>query len=423
MEESHNLDSNAAQGEGEESRSPIEPKADGHDGDRQMFDKPNLQLRDPDPYAFANRIRKLILLASVMACLAVAPFIARMISYEIRRGQMQAEVEVATEALGDLAPKLSGFEQASRLVSQKMGPSVVSIYRPQTQPNRRGNEGQGSGFIVDSEGFIITNEHVVRGANQLIVQFNNGEIAEASVVGTDPQTDLALIKTSGVSLPEATWGDSEGLEPGDLVWALGSPFGLERSVTFGIVSAKARRSSSMGSRSTSAYQEYLQTDAAVNPGNSGGPLVNLAGEVIGVNTAIVGESYRGVSFAIPSNIAEEMYLELRENGFIDRGYLGIRPVKLPESKRRRLKLAINEGVHVQEVVRGGPAAQAGLLPGDVILSWNDEPAEDPTLLSRAIAGTDIGSTASMLVRREVNGRSIDQTISVKVQRKPKMMTR
>lgn len=179
----------------------------------------------------------------------------------------------------------------------------------------------------------------------------------------------------------------------------------------------------MGRRSTSAYQEYLQTDAAVNPGNSGGPLVNLRGEVIGVNTAIVGESYRGVSFAIPSSIAKEMYLELRENGFIDRGYLGILPDKLPESKRQRLKLAINEGVHVNEVVRGGPAARAGILPGDVILSWNDEPAEDPTLLSRAIASTDIGSTASMLVRREINGSSIDQTINVKVQRKPKRMTR
>ncbi len=419
MEESQNPNASELQDDASQPAASSEQAAE-----RQMFDKPNLQLRDPDPYAFANRIRKLILLASVMACLAVAPFIARMISYEIRRGQMQAEVEVATEALGELAPKLSGFEQASRLVSQKMGPSVVSIYRPyqqQSPASQKGNEGQGSGFIVDSEGFIITNEHVVRGASQLIVQFNNGEIVEAYVVGTDPQTDLALIKTNGVSLPAATWGDSDALEPGDLVWALGSPFGLERSVTFGIVSAKARRSASMAGRATSAYQEYLQTDAAVNPGNSGGPLVNLAGEVIGVNTAIVGESYRGVSFSIPSNIAQEMYLELRENGFIDRGYLGILPVKLPESKRRRLKLAINEGVHVKEVVRGGPAAQAGLLPGDVILSWNDEPAEDPTLLSRAIASTDIGSTASVLVRREVNGTSVDQTINVKVQRKPKVL--
>lgn len=407
----------------ERAASPVDSSAPV--ASKPMFDKPNLQLSDPDPYAFANRIRKLILLASVMAFLASIPFLSYMISYQIRRGQMEAEVEIATVALGDLAPSLSGFEQASRLVSQRVSPSVVSIYRPSTRrrhPKEMNDkshaEGQGSGFIVDSAGYILTNEHVVRGVSEVIVQFNDGENAIGKVIGTDWQTDLALIKTEGVKLPQATWGNSDKLEPGNLVWALGSPFGLERSITFGIVSAKARRSTAMRTinNSQSAYQEYLQTDAAVNPGNSGGPLVNLAGEVIGVNTAIVGDAYQGVSFAIPSNIAQEMYLKLREKGFVERGYLGISPVKPKEWQRKRLQLSLNQGVYVQSVMPNSPAERAGLKIGDMILSWNGILATDPTLLSRDIAHTKIGSIATIVVRREINDAPADKTLKVTVQK-------
>ena len=406
MEESNNQD------EGQPAAEDSQP----------MFDKPNLQLSDPDPYAFANRIRKLILLASVLACVAVAPFLSRMFAYQIRRGQMEAEVEVATEALGDLVPRLADFEMASCLVAKKVGPGVVSIFIPQ-QSQRKGSGGQGSGFIVDAEGYVVTNYHLIKNAPRIIVQFTSGETSEAALVGADPETDLAVLKVDGGDLTVVEWGDSAGLEVGDLVWAVGSPFGLQSSVTFGIVSATARRRGSGLTSNASLYQEYLQSDAAINPGNSGGPLVNLAGKVIGVNTAILGPSYRGVSFAIPSDLAKEKYEQLRKHGFIERGFLGVTPVRPTARDRHQLGLENGEGVLIKTVERDSPAEIGGLIPGDLILTWNDHQAEDPTLLSRAIAATDVGSTADVLIRRIVNGAVVDQTLSIRVGRNAKTEVR
>ena len=184
------------------------------------------------------------------------------------------------------------------------------------------------------------------------------------------------------------------------MWALGSPFGLDRSLTFGIVSAKSRRSGSAATR-LNLYQEYLQTDAAVNPGNSGGPLVNIEGQVVGINAAIFGPSYQGISFAIPSNVAQGEYDELRAKGRIERAWLGISPVDVPQNIQQQLGLAIGEGVLRRHVEPAAPAERAGIHPGDVILKWNDHAATDPTLLSRAIAATKVGSTAKVrLVRAE-----------------------
>ncbi|MGL4511619.1 MAG: S1C family serine protease [Lacipirellulaceae bacterium] len=380
---------------------------------RQMFDKPNLQLRDPDPYAFANRIRKLVLLASVLLCVVAAPFLAKIVAYHVRRGQMEAEVEVASKALGDLAPRLAGFEQASRMVVKKVGPAVVSIQVLQGS-GRMSGEGQGSGFVVDRDGYVLTNFHLIENAQRVWVQFTSGEMSDASVVAADPPLDLALLKVDGGNLPVVEWGDSDGLQPGDFVWAVGTPFGLESTVTFGIVSAKARRSAS--GLTDNLYQEFLQSDAAVNPGNSGGPLVNLAGQVVGVNTAIIGRSYRGVSFAIPANLAREKYEQLRTKGYVERGFLGIRPVAPSDVVRSRMGLTTGKGVLVAEVTKKTPAEIAGLRPGDVILRWNDHEAADPTLLSREIASTEIGSTASVLIRRDENGKPVDKTLAVRVGR-------
>ncbi|MEO1497889.1 MAG: trypsin-like peptidase domain-containing protein [Planctomycetota bacterium] len=397
-----------------EAASAAGPAGDGAAGPP-MFDKPNLQMRDPDPYAFANRIRRLTIIACVMASLAIAPFVSRIVAYQIRRGQMQAEVEVATGALAEVAPTIEGFAAVSRLVSQKVGPSVVSIF-PRTGIRRGAPGGQGSGFLVDAEGFVITNYHVVENATQLTVQFANGETSDASVIGADPETDLALLRVDPVDLPAAAWGDSDSLEQGDVVWAVGSPFGLQSSVTFGIVSAKSRRAES--GATGSIYQEFLQTDAAVNPGNSGGPLVNLAGEVIGVNTAIMGQSYRGVSFAIPSTLARDKYEVLRDRKYIERGFLGIEPRLPPEVLRRKFGLEVGEGVLVFNRRKDSPAEFAGLERGDVILRWNEHEASDPTLLSRAIAATQIGSKATVVVRRLEGGKPIDRELTVQVGRKP-----
>jgi S1-C subfamily serine protease len=314
---------------------------------------------------------------------------------------------------------LSDFELASRMVAKRLEPSVVSIFRP----GFRGRNGQGSGVIVDAAGYIMTNFHVVSGARSIQVQLTDGRRAPATIIGADNITDLALLKVDLPNLIPAKWGDSDALEVGDLVWALGSPFGLDRSVTFGIVSAKARRSGNM-TRDVNVYQEYLQTDAAVNPGNSGGPLINIEGEVVGINSAIFGPAYQGISFAIPSNVAKGEYEQLLSKGWVERAYLGITPVTVPQRVQEQLGLAIGEGVYVDTVKPEAPADRAGIHAGDVILQWNGIAATDPTLLSRAIAATKVGSTAKVRLvraeRRDGAGESArsELELAVQVERHP-----
>lgn len=377
--------------------------------EERTFDKPNLVLKDPDPYAFANRIRRLMLVFTALTLVLAAPYLVRHFAYNYRVATQQADFDVATSGLAEIEPGLQHLMTGSRLVAKRIAPSVVRVQRP----GFRGPEGQGSGVIVDAEGYIVTNFHVVEGAQGLLVELNDQRLADATIIGVDEATDLAVLKIDLPDLTAAEWGDSDALEVGDLVWAAGSPFGLSRSVTFGIVSAKGRRSSS-GVTST-AYQEYLQTDVAVNPGNSGGPLVDIEGNVVGINAAIVGPSYRGISFAIPSAIARKQYELLRRDGWIERGYLGVSPRKVPEPLRRRLRLEGGEGVYVSDVVRPGPAYNAGLRPRDVIVSWNGYRADDPTLLSREIASTEVGSTADVVIRRlDRQEKPTELTLAVRV---------
>lgn len=377
------------------------------------FDKPNLQVRDPDPYAFANRIWRLTLTFALLVVIAAGPYIAGRFWYHIRYNQMKADYQASTEGLEGVRARLSDFTLASRMVAKKVGPSVVNIYTP----SRRGPDGQGSGVVMDEAGYVLTNFHVVQNAAELRVQLADGRNVPATVVGADPAMDLAVMKIDAGGLVAAEWGDSETLELGDLVWALGSPFGLSRSITFGIVSAKHRGAAS-GVLTSSVYQEYLQTDVAINPGNSGGPLVDLEGKVVGINTAILGESYRGVSFAIPAQLAQEKYAQLRDVGFVRRGYLGVEPSVVPERLRRRLDLENGQGVFVADVIRDGPASLGGLRRGDVIMQWNDHLARNPTELSRTIAGTEIGSTATVLVKRVERGEVVERTLAVEVGLKP-----
>ncbi|MEM6798971.1 MAG: trypsin-like peptidase domain-containing protein [Planctomycetota bacterium] len=381
--------------------------ADGAPAPR-TFDKPNLVLKDPDPYAFANRIRRLTLVFAALCLLVAGPFLVGRFVYQFRYAQLQAEVDVATEGLAEIKPRLQDLMTASRLVAKRIGPSVVSVQRP----DFKGAEGQGSGVIVDEQGYVLTNYHVVADAVGLYVVLDDGRTTDATVVGVDPGADLALLKIDEANLIAAEWGDSDDLQVGDLVWAAGSPFGLQRSVTFGIVSATERRSSS-GVTGT-AYQEYLQTDVAVNPGNSGGPLVDIEGKVVGINTAIVGPSYRGISFAIPTSIARRQYELLKEDGWIKRGYLGVSPTDVPTNVRRRMKLDSDEGVFVSKIVEPGPASNAGMQQGDVIIRWNGYRAGDATLLSREIASTEVGSTANVVVKRLVRGQPRELTMPVRV---------
>jgi S1-C subfamily serine protease len=354
-----------------------------------------------------------VLLALVL--LLAGPMLIGRFIYHATYNELKAGYDVATGALEHLKPRLYDFELASRLVAKRVEPSVVSIVRP----GARGLDGQGSGVIVDKSGYIITNWHVVEGARTVQVRLSDRRITDAAVVGDDAMSDIALLKIDLPNLIPAEWGDSDKLEVGDLVWAIGSPFGLERTLTFGIVSAKSRRS---GSRLTgSPYQEYLQTDAAVNPGNSGGPLVNIEGQVVGINAAIFGSAYQGISFAIPSSLAREKYDQLRANGRIERAWLGIEPAEVPEKIRQRLSLDVGEGVYVAYVRPNAPADRTGVQSGDIILKWNDHEATDPTLLSRAIAATKIGSTAKLvLLRGDGDGQSEELTLDVKVERRPEI---
>jgi serine protease Do len=354
----------------------------------------------------------------LLTLVATAPYLIGPFVYQMRYNELKADVDVATEALAGLKPRLTDFELASRMVAKRVEPSVVSIFRP----GFRGRDGQGSGVIVDPAGYIVTNFHVVNGARSISVHLTDGRVVPATVVGSDDITDLAVLKIDAPNLIAAEWGDSDELQVGDLVWALGSPFGLERSFTFGIVSSKSRRSGSLAARNL--YQEYLQTDAAVNPGNSGGPLINIEGKVVGINAAIFGPSYQGISFAIPSSVAQAQYDVLKSKGWIERAYLGIRPVVVPQDIQERLGLAIGEGVYVGHVEPQAPAERAGIHTGDVILQWNDFVATDPTLLSRAIAATRVGSTAKVKLARveasegETEPKRSELELSVEVERHP-----
>jgi serine protease Do len=351
-------------------------------------------------------------LLAVFTLLLTGPYLVGRFVYQTTYNELQAGYDVATTTLASLKPRLNDLELASRLVAKRVEPSVVSIVRP----GRRGLHGQGSGVIVDKAGYIVTNSHVVEAARSIEVRLSDRRTADAFVVGADPMTDIAVLKINADNLIAAEWGDSDELQVGDLVWALGSPYGLERSLTFGIVSAKSRRSSSHVS--PSLYQEYLQTDAAVNPGNSGGPLVNIEGQVVGINAAIFGDAYQGISFAIPSSLARDRYEQLKANGRIERAWLGIEPLDVPEDVRAQLGLDLGEGVYVGEVRLSAPAGRAGVRPGDVILKWNEHVANDPTLLSRAIAATEIGSTAKLLLVRAGDAGSEQIALDVKVEAHP-----
>ncbi len=265
-------------------------------------------------------------------------------------------------------------------------------------------EGVGSGFIMDKEGYILTNNHVVENADQIKVKLADGKELKGRVVGSDPKTDLALIKVQAVSeLQPLTLGNSDALKVGNWVVAVGSPFGLEQTVTAGIVSAKGRV---IGS---GPYDNFIQTDASINPGNSGGPLINMQGEVIGVNTAIIA-SAQGIGFAIPINMAKEIAPQLQKNGHVTRGLLGVGIQDITPELAKSFGLKDNKGALVTQVAPDGPAEKAGIAGGDVIVSFDGQTIVDSKDLSRTVASTAIGKTVAVKIIR--NGKGIELQVKV-----------
>jgi serine protease Do len=250
----------------------------------------------------------------------------------------------------------------------------------------------GSGVIVNAAGYILTNAHVVEQTTEILVRLSDKQEYPASVVGRDTKTDLALIKIAADQpLAAATLGDSDALQIGEWVLAIGNPFGFEHSVTAGIVSGKGR---DLGG---SPYDQYIQTDAAINPGNSGGPLVGMRGEVVGINTAIIPNSHIG--FAIPINLAKTVLVQLRDQGRVTRAWLGVVVQPVTREAAGSLGLSDDRGALVSEVVVASPAAAAGLKPGDVIVAVDGQPVAEARDLPRLVAGRPVGSAAQVTFLR------------------------
>lgn len=274
---------------------------------------------------------------------------------------------------------------------------------------RRGyqQQGLGTGVIVRNDGYILTNNHVVADADEVKVTLSDKRQFDAEVVGTDKATDVAVLKIDAKNLKAAAWGNSAALEVGDWVLAIGSPFGLEQTVTAGIVSAKGRANVGI-----TDYEDFIQTDAAINPGNSGGPLVNLRGEVVGINTAIASRTggNLGVGFAIPSDMASSVMNKLIDHGEVERGYIGAAIQDLTPDLADSFGYDGNNGVLVGDVVTDGPASKAGLQTGDIVLELDGKPMKSSSQLRNTVAATPAGTRAKMKIFR--NGQ--EQVLEVKI---------
>jgi serine protease Do len=323
------------------------------------------------------------------------------IAAKVSPAVVSIQVEKVVEAPAQQMPRQHPFDEFFR----RFGP-------PGGQPRQFRQGGEGSGFLISADGYVITNNHVVEGAENgtITVVLNDEREFEASIVGTDPGSDVAVIKIEASDLPTLSFGNSAQLQIGEWVLALGNPFGLGHTVTAGIISAKGRTTGILGA---GGYENFIQTDAAINPGNSGGPLVNMAGEVIGINTAIFSRSggSMGIGFAIPAKMAEPIYQQLRDNGSVTRGFLGVMIQDIDADMASTLGLEPGkDGILIAAVQPGTPAAEAGLASGDVILQLNEKAVEHVSTFRNAIAMIAPGTTAALQIDR--SGQRLDITVTI-----------
>jgi serine protease Do len=363
-----------------------------------MSDRGQRARDEQDITGSLSRHTRLIVMLVAISCLSIGVAIGAIVRgvAGARGEEMRATTpsEDNRIAISNSKPTPDSLSAIFARVSDQVEPTVVHIKVSQGEIATR--EGSGSGVIVNPSGFIITNNHVVNGAARIKVRLIDGTEYDAKVIGRDSGTDLAVIKIDArTPLPASRMGDSDKLNVGDWVLAIGSPFGLEQTVTAGIISAKDRVADS---NYQTAFQQFLQTDAAINPGNSGGPLVNMAGEVIGINTQIATATgfNNGIGLALPSATAVDIYNQLVTTGRVRRGFLGIRPVELTPQIARVNKMADRLGVLVKDLTaEDGPAGRAGIQSGDVIVSINGQPVKDVRELIRRIASLPVGSDAAI----------------------------
>lgn len=351
---------------------------------------------------------------------------------------MPAVAPPPTPAAALPAPAPAGSAPATSYAAaaQRATPAVVSITaRKAPQRSAQSNDpwfrfffgdraeqfsqpqvGLGSGVIVTPDGFLLTNNHVIEGADDIEVQLADGRTATARLVGTDPESDLAVLKVELERLPAIGFGDADALQVGDVVLAIGNPFGVGQTVTSGIVSALGRNQLGIN-----LFENFIQTDAAINPGNSGGALVDARGNLIGINTAIYSRSggNMGIGFAIPVSTARQVMDGLIKDGQVTRGWIGVEPRDLTPEIAQTLNLPIRQGVLITGVLQSGPAAEGGMRPGDVVVKIGDRPVANTAQLFNAVAGLRPNETAVVGVQR--GERALE--LSIKVAQRPKARTR
>jgi serine protease DegS len=346
-----------------------------------------------------------------------------------RAGQPIVEIHSAEAA--ERAPAAASYAEAV----ERAAPSVVNIYTRKKVvrrdhpfmddpffrrffgdrfgvPRERMESSLGSGVIVSGDGYILTNHHVIQGADAIEVALHDGRTAEAAIVGSDPGSDLAVLRIGLEELPTAEFGDSEGLRVGDVVLAMGNPFGVGRTVTQGIISATGRNQ-----RGLSAFEDFIQTDAAINPGNSGGALVDASGRLVGINTAIYSRTggHMGIGFAIPADRARTIFTDLVETGRVERGWLGIEVQELSPRLRESFGLEGDDGVVITGLLRDGPAHRAGLRPGDVITRIAGEPVDEMNAALRRISDLEPGTEVALAGLRNGRQRTWEVTVGERPQ--------
>jgi len=341
---------------------------------------------------------------------------------ESSRGSTDAPVK-------DVPKDLLTSQQAFMNVAKAVTPAVVNIsavtrkrvIQPQFEfspffddffggglprPRYRRESSLGSGFIINREGYIVTNSHVVKDAESIQIKLSNEKVYNAKVVGQDPKTDIAVIKVVGASdLPVAVLGDSDKLQVGQWAIAIGNPFGLDRTLTVGVISATGR--SNMG---IETYEDFIQTDASINPGNSGGPLLNVYGEVIGINTAIVAAG-QGIGFAIPINMAKSVVTQLIKKGSVSRGWLGVSIQPVTDEIAQSFGLKKAKGALIADVMAGSPAAKAGLKQGDIITSFAGKEIKDARQLQMTVADTPTGQQVPVVIFRDGKPLTLSITLA------------
>ncbi|MBB5190206.1 serine protease Do [Silvimonas terrae] len=317
----------------------------------------------------------------------------------------KAVVNVSTTSTVRESDEQSGLDEDTLNLLRRFG-FPVPPSAGQQQPRERTAQSLGSGFIIDANGYVLTNAHVVAQADSIKVTLTDKKEYKATVVGSDTRTDIALLKIEAANLPRVDLGNSDALKPGQWVVAIGSPFGFENTVTAGIVSATGRRL--LDENQT----PFIQTDVAINPGNSGGPLFNMDGQVVGINSQIYSRSggFMGLSFSIPINEAMKVVDELKAHGKVTRGRIGVAVQAVNDDLARSFGLAKTQGALVSAVDKDGPAGKAGVKPGDIVLKFNGQPVEESGDLPRLVTATKPGSTATMQIWRDKAAKDVSLTV-------------